>query len=121
MIARRNAEFIGNGVLCLLHAIILRQTANQVREQTISNSNHAEQACNLFALLFWSKAYEFVFHGRRSVFNNREEKRLRILARWFWKRMLYTSALAFRRLTMIYALYLVQSDDKDDVPMKKNK
>ena len=120
MIARRNAEFIGNGVLCLLHAIILRQTANRVREQTISNSNHAEQACNLFAVLFWSKAYASLYSMGGEVFNkSRGEAVADTCALVLEAYALYVSTLAFRRLTMIYALYLVQSDDKDDVPMKK--
>ena len=72
MISRRKVEFIGNAVLCVLHAILLRQTANQVREQTVSSVNHAEQVCNLFALLFWSKAYASYIPWEEKRFKNRE-------------------------------------------------
>ena len=84
------------------------------------NSNHAEQACNLFAVLFWSKAYASLYSMGGEVFNkSRGEAAADTCALVLEAYALYVSTLAFRRLTMIYALYLVQSDDKDDVPMKK--
>ncbi|CAL6344479.1 unnamed protein product [Bathycoccus prasinos] len=115
MISRRKVEFIGNAVLCVLHAILLRQTANQVREQTVSSVNHAEQVCNLFALLFWSKAYASLYSmGGEAFQKSRVEAIADSCMLVFQAYILYVSSLAFRRLSFIYALYLVQKIDGEN-------
>ena len=114
MSLRRKVEFMGNAVLCVLHAILLRQTANQVREQTIDNSNHAEQVCTLFAILFWSKAYASLYSfGGEAFEKSKAEAIADSIALVLEAYTLYVSGLAFRRLSCIYALHLVQFGKND--------
>ena len=122
-VSRRTFEFSGNSVLCVLEIILLRQTSNKVRTQNVASVNHAEQVCQLFGVLFWSKAYANLYSADTGgMFDKTRRQKLAdatVLA--FCGYSFHVSCLAFRRLAIIYAMHCAMIKEQEPTLSDFNK